>query len=103
MTRVHPQGEKPLRWGLQGKLILSMLLVGLVPLLVGLYMAFLQGTREIEEVSGASFTGLADETARKLDLVLGEEVTKTAQIASNLHVVQALERRRDQLLDLSDE
>jgi signal transduction histidine kinase len=83
------------RWGLKGKLILSMLLVGVVPLLIGLVMAFLQGIREIEQVSGASFAGLAGETARKLDLVLAEEIAKTAHIATDLAVVDAVEQRRD--------
>jgi hypothetical protein len=36
-----------------------MLLVGVVPLLVGLGMAFWQGSKEIHEVSGESFKALA--------------------------------------------
>ena len=47
------------RWGLKGKLITAMLLVGAAPLLIGLGMAFLQGTRELHEAAGASFASLA--------------------------------------------
>ena len=52
-------------WRLQTKLIVSMLLVGVVPLLVGLGMAFWQGSKEIHEVSGESFKALATEAAEK--------------------------------------
>ena len=95
------QAKRAPRWGLQAKLIASMLLVGLVPLLIGLFMAFYQGTEEIRQVSGTSFEGLATETARKLDLVLSEEVSKTARIARNRLIVAELERRRDS--DISEE
>lgn len=79
-----------------------MLLVGAVPLLIGLILPFLQGIREIQEVSGASFKGLATETARKLDLVLGEEVARTGRIATDLRLVTALEARRDAIDELSE-
>ena len=54
-----------------------MLLVGVVPLLVGLGMAFWQGSNEIREVSGESFKALATEAARKLDILVAEEITRT--------------------------
>ncbi len=73
-----------------------MLLVGVVPLLIGLVMAFWQGTEEIRQVSGSSFAGLANETSRKLDHVLSEELSKTAKIAKNQFIIFELERRRDQ-------
>ena len=57
MTRSSPQPTAATRgWRLQTKLIVSMLLVGVVPLLVGLGMAFWQGSKEIHEVSGESST-----------------------------------------------
>jgi signal transduction histidine kinase len=74
-----------------------MLVVGVLPLLAGLVMAFLQGTQEIHEVSGASFTGLAAETARTLDLVLSEEIDRLAGLATDRLIVEALENRRDVL------
>ena len=70
-------------WRLQTKLIVSMLLVGVVPLLVGLGMAFWQGSKEIHEVSGESFKALATEAARKLDLLVGEEIARTSRIAAD--------------------
>jgi signal transduction histidine kinase len=78
-----------------------MLLVGVVPLLVGLGMAFWQGSREINEVSGESFKALATEAARKLDILIGDEISRTARIASDPLVVRELERRRDAIQNQS--
>ncbi|HEX5646287.1 MAG TPA: ATP-binding protein [Nitrospira sp.] len=83
------------RWGLKAKVILSMLLVGVIPLVIGLGMAFWQGSQEIREVSGESFEALATEAARKLDLLLAEEITRTARIANDPAIIRALEQRRD--------
>lgn len=83
------------RWGLRLKLILSMLLVGVLPLLVGLSMAFWQGSREIREVSGESFKALATEAARKLDLLVAEEIARASRIASDPAIIRELEHRRD--------
>ena len=91
------------RWGLQLKLILSMLLVGVVPLMVGLGLAFWQGSREIQVVSGESFKALAEETARKVDLLMSDEVGRTARIAADPSIILELERRRDALLDMTDD
>jgi len=90
-------------WGLQPKLILSMLMVGVLPLLVGLGMAFWQGSREIQEVNGESFKALAAETARKLDILVAEEVARTSRIARDPTIVTELERRRDALNNLRDQ
>lgn len=96
-----PPSNKPLPstrgWRLQTKLIVSMLLVGVVPLLVGLGMAFWQGSNEIREVSGESFKALATEAARKLDILVAEEIARTSRIAADPTIVRALERRRDAL------
>jgi signal transduction histidine kinase len=75
-----------------------MLLVGIVPLLVGLGMAFWQGSKEIHEVSGESFKALATEAARKLDILIGEEIARTSRIAADPVIVRELERRRDAAL-----
>lgn len=102
MDRPDNQKNRPARWGLKGKLILAMLLVGVVPLLIGLVMAFLQGSQEIREVNGASFEALATESARKLDLVLSDEISRTSRIANDPLIVKALEDRRDRVQVLSE-
>lgn len=95
MTEVPTSSPPGTRWGLKTKVILSMLLVGVIPLVVGLGMAFWQGSQEIREVSGESFKALATEAARKLDLLLAEEIAHTARIANDPAIIRALEQRRD--------
>ncbi len=97
MTTEGSTQANALGWGLKRKLIVSMLLVGVVPLLLGLGLAFLQGSKEIHEVSGESFKALATEAARKLDLLVAEEVSRTSRIAVNPLVIRELEKRRDQV------
>ncbi|MCS6318566.1 MAG: HAMP domain-containing protein [Nitrospira sp.] len=97
MTSTANPLASALGWGLKRKLIVSMLMVGVIPLLLGLGMAFLQGSKEIQVVSGESFQALATEGARKLDLLVAEEVARTSRIAVHPDVVRALEHRRDAL------
>lgn len=94
-TTLPSSQRTPARWGLQTKLIVSMLFVGGVPLVVGLGMAFWQGSREIREVNGESFKALATEAARKLDLLVADEVARTSRIANDPLLVKDLEHRRD--------
>ncbi len=98
MTQLNHRSAASTRgWRLRTKLIVSMLLVGVVPLLVGLGMAFWQGSKEIREVSGESFKALATEAARKLDILVAEEIARTSRITTDQAIVQELERRRDVL------
>lgn len=46
------------RLGLRGKLISAMLLVGAVPLVVGMGMALVQGTQELHQMAGVNFEKL---------------------------------------------
>lgn len=102
MTPASPPARTDSRWGLQLKLILSMLLVGVVPLMVGLGLAFWQGSREIQTVNGESFKALAEESARKIDLLVSDEVARTSRIAADPLIIRELEQRRDALLDMTD-
>jgi hypothetical protein len=80
-----------------------MLLVGIVPLMVGLGLAFWQGSREIQVVNGESFKALAEETARKVDLLMSDEVGRTSRIAADHSIILELEQRRDALLDMTED
>jgi len=85
--------------GFTKKLILSMLLVGLLPLIIGLSLAFYFGVLEIRNVNGTNFQALAVETARGVDLVISEEQAKNQQIAKLPDMVRALETIRDHMQD----
>ena len=69
---------------------------------MGLGLAFWQGSREIQVVSGESFKALAEETARKIDLLMSDEVARTSRIAADPSIILELERRRDALLDMTE-
>jgi signal transduction histidine kinase len=86
-------------WGLRGKLITAMLLVGAVPLIIGMGMALLQGTRELHEMAGTNFRSLAAEAARTMDLVLSDELTRMARMTTSPLVVDALTKRQRQILE----
>jgi signal transduction histidine kinase len=77
-----------------------MLLVGALPLVIGLVLAFYQGTQEIQEVNGFSFEALATETARKLDLVIADELARTSLMTTDVNIIDQLERTRDALSEL---
>jgi two-component system NtrC family sensor kinase len=103
MNPARPASRAKTRWGLQLKLSLSMLLVGVVPLMVGLGLAFWQGSREIQVVNGESFKALAEESARKVDLLISDEVGRTSRIAADPSIILELEQRRDALLDMTED
>lgn len=84
------------------RLLASGLLIAIVSLSVLLVMASYMGFEEIRQVSGASFAAIATETARKLDLVVSEEVSRTRQITRDPRIIKPLERRRDQNLSEED-
>lgn len=81
------------RWGLKGRLVSLTLVVGTVPLVLGIGTAYLQGTRELHATIGASFAGLATESARKLDLVFDDELARLTQVAQDRVIVDALIER----------
>lgn len=85
------------RVGLRGKLISAMLLVGAVPLVVGMGMALVQGTQELHQMAGVNFESLAAEAARTMDLVFSDELTRTSRIARAPLVVDTLEAQYSRL------
>lgn len=93
-------GVRSKKGGFTKKLILSMLLVGLLPLMLGLTMAFYLGVNEIQEANGANFQALAIESARKVDLVLTDEFAKCLRITKISEIVQELELIRDRVQNL---
>jgi two-component system, NtrC family, sensor kinase len=85
------------RVGLRGKLISAMLLVGAVPLVVGMGMALVQGTQELHQMAGVNFESLAAEAARTMDLVFSDELTRTSRIARTPLIVETMEAQYSRL------
>jgi signal transduction histidine kinase len=87
MTRVTTEAEaeamqsKSHRFGLLRKLVLAILAVGTIPLVVGLSVAYVRGSSELQEVIGASFQVLAEESASKLDAEIQRIITADRLLA----------------------
>ncbi len=69
------------RFGLTGKLVISILAVGSVPIILGLSVAYLRGTLEIREVIGGSFVALAEDSASKIDAAIDTLIQNNLQLA----------------------
>ncbi|MCK4977267.1 MAG: hypothetical protein KAS36_10090, partial [Anaerolineales bacterium] len=67
MTTANITQHERRRLGLSGKLILTMLAVGMIPLVGGLSGTYYIGRGELQEVIGTSFQVLAEDSAAKVD------------------------------------
>ncbi|TAJ09130.1 MAG: sensor histidine kinase [Nitrospirae bacterium] len=82
-----------MRVGLKHKIVLAILGGGAFPLVLGMVLAYSQGTTELERVIGGNFRALAGETARSIDLILSGEIARRTRIAANDDVAVALAAR----------
>ncbi len=82
--------------GLWGKLVSAFLLVGTLPLVAGLSVAYFQGRTELLQTIGASFQALAEDSASRVDREIQRLVEADLELAA-----QAMGDRRVQgfLLD----
>ncbi len=93
---------KPFRKGLKSKLILSMVGVGTLPLLLAMGISYLQGTKSLQNVIGASFQALATETATKIDFMMKEEIKKSTRLASHPTLILTVRERYRQTSQLKE-
>ena len=75
--------RKP-RLGLRGKLILFILVIGTVPIVVGLSVVYIKGTAELQAVIGGSFEALAKDGTLKLDGEIHREINIIRQVAKQI-------------------
>ena len=59
-----------------------MLGVGALPLMLAMILSYLQGTKSLQGVIGASFKALAYETSTKIDLLIQGEIERNIRLAS---------------------
>jgi two-component system, NtrC family, sensor kinase len=72
-----------IRTGLKNKLIWTMLGVGALPLMLAMILSYLQGTKSLQGVIGASFKALAYETSTKIDLLIEGEISNNIRHAAH--------------------
>ncbi len=89
--------------GLRKKIIFSLLIVGFVPVLVGLVVTYWNGTLRLRESMGANFQGLATEAARKTDLVIEREIEGKRHLSITSEIRSALDAANRRYRHLSDQ
>ena len=82
------------RFGLWAKLVIAIVVAGTVPIVIGLSVAYIRGSAELQEVIGASFQALAQDSASKVDAeirhvivadrLLARQVLKDPEIREHL-------------------
>ena len=92
--------RKGIRTGLKNKLIWTMLGVGALPLMLAMILSYLQGTKSLQGVIGASFKALAHETSSKMDLLIEGEVSKNIRHAAHPVIKSAIQDFNQTLLSL---
>jgi signal transduction histidine kinase len=80
-----------MRLGLKRKIVAAIVGAGVLPLLLGMLLAYSQSTTELERVIGGNFAALAGEAARSIDLVLAGEVARRQRLAGNDQLMRLLE------------
>lgn len=76
--------------GLRRKVIVSMLIVGSLPLFFGLLLAYIRGSYELRNTIGVNFEGLAGEAAHKTDLTISKELGELQHYASSSDLIMVL-------------
>jgi signal transduction histidine kinase len=92
------KGEtKRRRFGLWGKLMLGILAAGTIPIVTGLLVAYVNGTNQLRQVIGDSFTALAQHTAMQLDREIQHLITfdrlLARRAATDFQLLKALSSR----------
>ena len=67
---------------LQRKTILGMVLVGLLPLALSLFLTYVEERRALQETTGSNFKGLAVEVARKIETQIMRGINEAQQLAT---------------------
>ncbi len=106
-SQVRGSGEietrKSIRTGLKDKLIWTMLGVGALPLMLAMILSYLQGTKSLQGVIGASFKALAYETSTKIDLLIEGEISRNIRHATHPSIRSAISGFNQTLLALGPE
>lgn len=65
--------NKMLKMGIQRRVITSILIVSILPLVAGLYLTYRDGTTTRRNSIGTSFQEIAKETAYKIDMIIEKQ------------------------------
>ena len=92
----------PPKKGLRKKIVLAFLMVGFIPVLIGLLMTYWSGTLHLREAMGKNFQGLAVEASRKIDMVIEREIDGKRHLAARTEILADLGAANRAYARLSD-
>ncbi len=81
-----------MRWaqgGLQKKFVASLLIVGFAPGIVALFATYLYSTQALKNAIGDSFQQIAAATARRIEIMLDDEIDNARHLGAAPHIVRA--------------
>ena len=67
---------------IKGRIVLAIVLVGCIPLLIGLLLAHVSGMRSLRDVIGSNFQTIAEQAAERLTLLVQSEIQGVRLLAS---------------------
>ncbi len=67
---------------IKGRIVLAIVLVGCIPLLIGLILAYMSGMRSLRDVIGGNFQAIAEQAADRLTMLVQSEVQGVRLLAS---------------------
>lgn len=59
---------------IKGRIVLAIVLVGCIPLVIGLVLASMSGMRSLRDVIGGNFQAIAEQAADRLTMLVQSEV-----------------------------
>lgn len=89
---IKRDGNRPGRRGLRKKIVIAILIVGIFPLVLGVYLTYLNGIDALTRSIGANFKAMAKETANKLYIILEEELSEAKGISVLHEIIETVER-----------
>src|SRR3989304_2801906 len=90
MTKKEAKRTK--KKGLRKKIIVTILIIGIFPLVFGIYLSYLEAIDALTKSIGTNFAAMAKETANKLELILEEELSEATAISLMPDIIEAIER-----------
>ena len=85
---------KNVKRGIQRRIIISMLMISIVPLVAGLYLTYLDGTNALRNSIGANFQEMAKETANKIDMVIKKEAIDVQRLAISTEIKNSIRNKK---------
>lgn len=85
--------NKTIKRGIRKRVVVSMLVVGILPLVIGLYLTYREGTTTRKNSIGTRFQEIAKDTASKIDMVIKKEVINVQRFAISPDIRKAVKEK----------